>query len=102
MITHMVLLKVRSDVPAKSVRAVFEAIGATRAKIPGITGFAWGPYASPEGLQRGYTHGFCMTFTDAAARDDYLPHPVHEAVKERVLEILDGGVDGVCAFDFES
>jgi hypothetical protein len=98
----MVLFKVRGDVAADAIRAVFEAIGGTRATIPGITGYSWGEYASPEGMNRGYTHGFCMTFTDAAARDAYLPHPVHEAVKERVLEILDGGVDGVCAFDFES
>lgn len=102
MIHHMVLLKVRGDVSAPDVRAVFEAIGGTSASIPGITGFSWGPYASPEGMNRGYTHGFHMTFTDAAARDAYLPHPVHEQVKVQVLEILEGGVDGVCAFDFES
>lgn len=101
MIHHMVLLKVRADAPADTVRAVFEAIGATRDTIAGITGYSWGPYASPEGLSRGYTHGFHMSFTDAAARDAYLPHPAHELVKEQVLSILEGGVDGVCAFDFE-
>ena len=48
------------------------------------------------------THGFCMTFPDAAARDAYLPHPEHEKVKAVVLEVLDGGLDGVVAFDYES
>ena len=101
MITHLVLLKVRSDVSADRTRAVFEAIGGLRAKIDGITGYSWGPYSSPEGLNRGFTHGFSMTFTDAAARDAYLPHPEHELVKEQVLAILDGGLDGVLAFDYE-
>jgi hypothetical protein len=41
-----------------------------------------------------------MTFTDARARDAYLPHPEHEQVKKLVLAILDGGLDGVVAFDF--
>lgn len=102
MITHFVLLKVRRDVSASTVKSVFEAIGGTRAAIRGITSFSWGPYSSPEGLNRGYTHGFCMTFESAAARDAYLPHPEHEKVKAKVLAILDGGVGGVCAFDFES
>jgi hypothetical protein len=102
MITHMVLLKIRPDVPRPKVAAVFGEIGGLQQKIPGIRSFAWGPYSSPEGLQRGYTHGFCMTFSDAKARDVYLPHPEHEKVKAKVLEILDGGVAGVLAFDFES
>ena len=102
MIVHVVLLKVRRNVPAADVASVFESIGALRAAIPGITSYAWGPYQSPEGLNRGFTHGFTMTFTDAAARDAYLPHPKHEVVKARVLAILDGGIDGVLAFDFES
>lgn len=102
MITHMVLLRVRKDVPVRTVERVFGEIGALRSRIAGILSYAWGPYSSPEGLGRGYTHGFCMTFRDAAARDAYLPHPDHERVKESVLGILDGGVDGVLAFDFAS
>lgn len=102
MITHMVLLKVRPDVPHDRVARVFAEIGALKGRIPGILSYAWGPYSSPEGLSRGYTHGFCMTFTDASARDAYLPHPEHEVVKGHVLEILAGGVDGVLAFDFAS
>ena len=43
--------------------------------------------------------GFCMTLTDAAARDAYLPHAEHEVVKQNVLEILNGDLDGVVAFE---
>lgn len=102
MITHMVLLKVRPDVPQAEIDAIFADLAGLRASIPGITSFAGGPYSSPEGLQRGYTHGFCMTFASAAQRDAYLPHPAHELVKTRVGAALEGGVAGALAFDFES
>ena len=102
MITHVVLLRVKKSVPAKEVERVFDAIGGLRARIPGIRSFSWGPYSSPEGLHRGFTHGFVMTFADASARDAYLPHPEHEVVKSMVLAILDGGIDGVVAFDYAS
>lgn len=102
MITHMVLFKLRRDVPQAEIDGIFADLAGLRRSIRGITSFAGGPYASPEGLQRGYTHGFCMTFESAAARDAYLPHPAHEQVKARVLKALEGGVAGALAFDFES
>ena len=100
MIVHMVILRIRKDVAAKEVERVFAAIGALKAEIPGILSYSWGPYSSPEGMQREFTHGFCMTFSDAKSRDVYLPHPKHEAVKAQVLAILEGGLDGVLAFDY--
>ncbi len=102
MIHHMVLFKIRSDVPKKKVDEVFRALAGLQSKIPGLLSFAGGPYSSPEGLNKGYTHGFCMTFEDGAARNVYLSHPEHEKVKEGALGILAGGIDGVVGFDFET
>ncbi len=102
MITHMVLLKVRRDAHRPDVAQVFADIGELQRKIPGITSYTWGVYTSKEGLNRGYTHGFCMTFLDAPARDAYLTHPEHEKVKGKVVEILEGGIEGALAFDYEA
>lgn len=102
MMTHMVLLRLRTDVPKHEVDRVFGELAALRAKIPGLLSFTGGAYSSPEGLHRGFTHGFCMTFRDAAARDVYLLHAEHENVKKSVLALLDGGLDGVIAFDYAS
>jgi len=102
MIHHLVLLRIRKDAAPAAVERMFQALAGLQAKIPGILSFSGGPYSSPEGLNRGYTHGFAMTFRDAAARDAYLPHPEHEKVKEIVLALLDGGLDGVLAFDFQA
>ncbi len=41
-----------------------------------------------------------MTFVDAAARDAYLPYPVHQAVVDKLLPTLVGALDGLVAFDF--
>ena len=102
MITHIVLLKIRSDVSQEDLDRVFSDLATLKTKIDGLLSFSGGPYSSHEGLSRGFTHGFVMTFSDAEARDVYLPHPEHERVKSRILEILDGGLDGVIAFDYES
>ena len=69
-------------------------------KIPGLLDFSGGPYSSPEGFNKGFTHGFVTTFADEASRDAYLPHPEHEKVKAIVFPALDGGMDGVAAFDW--
>jgi len=102
MIYHMVLFKVRSDVSRAEIDTVFGELAGLRDKIPGILSYAGGPYSSDEGVNKGYDWGFCMTFESAAARDAYLPHPEHEIVKGHVLEILEGGIEGVVAFDFEA
>jgi hypothetical protein len=47
-------------------------------------------------LQRGFTHGFLISFESKAALDAYGPHPAHEAIKEEGKAII----ESVFAFDF--
>jgi hypothetical protein len=102
MITHVVLLRVKTNTPQKEIDGMFAALASLKERIRGLSTFSGGPYSSPEGMNKGFTHGFVMTFMDAAARDAYLPHPEHEKVKKLVLGVLDGGIDGVVAFDYLS
>jgi hypothetical protein len=102
MITHMVLLRFRKDAAQQDVDRVFAELAGLKSRIPGLLSFSGGAYSSPEGMSKGFTHGFSMTFRDAAARDVYLPHPEHERVKTMVLALLDSGLDGVVAFDYAS
>jgi hypothetical protein len=53
-------------------------------------------------MARGFTHGFCMGFRDAAARDAYLPHPEHARVVQMVAGVLEGGQDAVLEFDYSA
>jgi hypothetical protein len=100
-IKHVVLLKFK---PGTTPGEVAEAMGDLKAiqkKLPGLLDFTWGPNVSVEGLAKGFTHGFVMTFADAQARDAYLPHPDHEAAKAKIFNLLDGGLDGVMVVDWE-
>jgi Stress responsive A/B Barrel Domain len=100
MIVHMVLLRIRRNVQLREIERVFAAIGELQKRIPGITGYSWGPNNSPTGLNQRFTHGFCMGFRDAAARDAYLPHPEHERVKGMIAAVLEGGLDAVLELDY--
>jgi hypothetical protein len=96
-VEHLVLLKFKPNVPRATIDELFAQLAELQSLIPGIRRFAGGPYASGEGLNRGYTEGFVMTFDSPAARDVYLPHPEHERVKSAILP----HIDDVVAFDFE-
>jgi hypothetical protein len=96
-IKHMVILKFKPEVSQATIDDLFEQLAGLQSKIDGILDFSGGAYSSHEGLNGGYTHGFCMTFSSAAARDAYLPHPDHEIVKGNIIP----NIDGVIAFDYE-
>ncbi len=80
MILHVVLLRPRPGIASAAIDDLNAAVAGLRDKIAGIRSVSWGDNVSPEGLGRGYRHGFVVTFEDAAARDAYLPHPDHLAV----------------------
>ncbi len=86
---HIVCLKLRPEADAESI---FRALNGLVGVIPGLLTFAGGRNTSEEGLTRGYTHAFHMTFESAEARDGYLPHPEHERVKSLILANLQGEV----------
>jgi phosphoglycerate dehydrogenase-like enzyme len=64
----------------------------------GLLSMEHGPYESSEGLNDGYTHGFLMSFDNAQSRDEYLPHPEHE----RVRQIVAPRLERLVVFDFVS
>jgi hypothetical protein len=95
-VKHFGLFQFYAGVTPAQIDEVFTTMGSMVGKIPGLLEFLHGPYDSSEGLNDDFTHGFIMTFESPATRDAYLPHPVHEAVKEAVLPHL----DRVVVFDF--
>ena len=88
-IRHLVLLRFANETPPVERAGIETAFEALPAQIGGITAFEWGTDLSPEGLSKGFTHAFLLTFADAAARDAYLPHPAHQAFVRRLKPYLD-------------
>ena len=101
MIRHVVLFKCASHVDAVATAKVFAALKALQGQIPGIMSISTGIDCSPEGLQRGHTHGFTVDFENATARDAYLPHPAHQKVGAMIVGITEGGVAGITVVDWE-
>ena len=88
-VNHIAFIKFKADRTPDQIAEVFRIIEDLPRKIPGILRLTWGPNISPEGLDQGYTHSFIMTFESVAARDAYLPHPVHQAAVQLVVPQLE-------------
>ena len=101
MMRHVVFCKIRKDLSDADIAAVFEAIKGLQGKIGGILAITTGRDMSPEGLQKGFTHGFTVDFTDSAARDVYLPHPEHQKVGAMLVAAVEGGKEGLAVIDWE-
>ena len=96
-VKHIALIKFKEGTSDEQIESVFSQLLDLTEMVEGIEDYISGPNCSPEGLSLGTTHGFIMTFTDAAARDAYLVHQEHDRVKESVLPL----VESVVIFDFE-
>jgi hypothetical protein len=75
---HVVLFGFENQSPA-AVAEVVRRFTELKDLVPGIDDFEWGENSSPEGLGRGHSHAFLLTFADGQARDAYLVHPDHSA-----------------------
>ena len=76
---HIVVFKFKPGATEAQIKEVTDAFVALKTKIPGIISLEHGVNNSPEKLNQGFTHVYQVTFTNAAARDAYLPHPEHKA-----------------------
>lgn len=89
---HVVLFKFKDEVTDDQVQEVVDAFAALPKKIDAIIDFEHGTDVGVEGKSEGFTHGFIVTFKDAAGRDAYLPHPQHKEfgllVRPRLEKVL--------------
>ncbi|MHC4995535.1 MAG: Dabb family protein [Planctomycetota bacterium] len=86
---HVVLFKYKESATEKDIAMIVEEFKKLPQQIDTIVDFEYGVNNSPEGLDRGYTHVFLVTFNDTAGRDVYLPHPAHKAFVDVLLPHLE-------------
>ncbi|WP_192877704.1 Dabb family protein [Arenibacter hampyeongensis] len=79
LLRHVVLFKFKANTSKADIAKVEAAFSALPSKIPQIVGYEWGLNNSPEGLDKGFTHCFFLTFHSEEDRAIYLPHPDHKA-----------------------
>lgn len=93
---HVVLFKFKADADPAAIKRAEDAFVALPAKIPEIKDFEWGLNNSPEGLEKGFTHCYFLTFESEEDRAAYLPHPDHKAFGK----LLDGILGDVLVVDY--
>lgn len=101
MIRHIVLIKFKPAIEQTAIDGLFDALADLGKEIAGMRGFDGGLSVSPEKMEQGFRHGFCIDFDDVAARDAYLAHPTHQALGAELVAAADSGVSGLVVFDLE-
>jgi hypothetical protein len=86
---HVVSFKFKESASTAQIENVEKAFVALKGKVSEIVSLEWGTNNSPEGLNKGFTHCFIVTFKDEKGRSVYLPHPEHKAFVEILKPILD-------------
>lgn len=93
---HVVMFKFNESATEADIKEVEDAFLALPSKIETIKDFEWGLNNSPEGLNKGFTHCFILTFDSEEGRATYLPHPAHQEFGE----ILEPHLDDVMVIDY--
>ena len=89
LLRHTVFFKFKDGTTAEQIKKVEDAFSALPSKIEQIKGYEWGLNNSPEGLNKGFTHAFFLTFESEEDRAIYLPHPDHAAFGAVLTPYLD-------------
>jgi hypothetical protein len=79
LLRHVVLFKFKDGTSSEDIKKIEAAFSALPSKISEIKGYEWGLNNSPEGLEKGFTHCFFLSFESEEDRATYLPHPDHKA-----------------------
>ena len=85
---HVVSFKFKDTASKEQIKEVEGAFRDLKKKINTIKDYRWGTNVSPEKHDKGFTHGFILTFDSEKDRDAYLAHPDHKAFGKLVGPVL--------------
>ena len=98
MIRHIVMLNL---IDGADALPVMEALAGLVGQIDGFTGFEHGANVDLEQKSQDYPYGFVCTFRDQAALMRYAADPRHQVQGGRLVEMCNGGGDGIMVIDLE-
>ena len=94
-VDHLVFLAVREEASPEEVEDLLSSIRALRDEVPSTVDLSVGEDFS--GRSGGYTHALFARFEDAAGLREYMEHPAHLAVVEK----LDATTTGRIVVDYQ-
>jgi len=95
MVDHLVFFAVREDTSEEDLEDLVSSIRALRDEVPSTVDLSVGEDFS--GRSGGYTHALLARFEDTAGLKEYMEHPAHLAVVEK----LDATTTGRIVVDYE-
>lgn len=93
---HVVLFNFNEAATEEVVDKIEKAFADLPSKINEIHAFEFGTNNSPEGLDKGFTHCFLVTFLSEEDRATYLPHPAHQ----EFVKLIGPYVEDVTVVDY--
>ena len=93
---HVVLFNFNDTATKEIINKIEQTFLELQNKISEIHSFEWGTNNSPEGLDKGLTHCFLVTFLKEEDRAKYLPHPAHQ----EFVKFIGPYVEDVTVFDY--
>jgi len=96
LLRHVVLFNFNDKATRDKLQLIETEFASLKDKISEIHSFEWGTNNSPEGLDKGLTHCFLVTFLSEEDRAKYLPHPEHKAF----VELIGPYVEDVTVVDY--
>lgn len=93
---HVVLFKFKESSSPEDIKEVENTFGKLPSQIKEIKAYEWGLNNSPEGINKGFTHCFLVTFDSEEDRAIYLPHPAHKAF----VDVLSPHLEDVLVVDY--
>lgn len=93
---HVVLFKFKKETSTINIKKIEDLFIGLKSKIDVIKDFEWGLNNSTEGLNKGFTHCFFVTFNSEGDREKYLPHPKHLAF----VSVLKPHIEDVLVLDY--
>jgi hypothetical protein len=85
---HVVSFKFKESATTEQIKQVEDAFRGLKKKIKEIKEYQWGTNVSPEKHDKGFTHGFILSFNTEKDRDAYLVHPDHKEFGKTVGPVL--------------
>jgi len=96
LLRHVVLFNFNETATKDMIKKIEQEFAGLQDKISEIHSFEWGTNNSPEGLDKGFTHCFLVTFLTEEGREKYLPHPDHQAF----VKLIGPYIEDVTVIDY--
>ena len=101
MIRHIVLVRFKPETSDADIGRIFDQLRDLVHARPGASNFGGGRSESPEGIERGYHHGFTIDFDSWPSLADYSADPDHQKIAEQIVANAVDGIEGVLVLDIE-